>query len=57
MPQAELQSLFGEAFVVLFAGESLFLGGSDDVSVAHQTGRAVVVEGGDSQDVRRCCIV
>jgi len=34
-----------EGGVVLFAREPvLFLGGSDDFAIAHQTGRAVMVE-------------
>ncbi len=39
-----------EAVVVLLAGEALLLRGGDDLSVHHQAGRRVVVEGGDPQD-------
>ncbi len=40
-----------DAGVVLLAGEALFLGGGDDLAVAHQAGAAVVVEGADAEDV------
>src|SRR5436309_6967359 len=36
---------FGKRGVMLFAGESFFLGGGHEVAVAHQTGGAVVIKG------------
>ena len=42
-----------EARVVLLSGEALFLRRRDDLAVAHQSRRAVVVEGRDTQEAHR----
>jgi hypothetical protein len=44
--QAVVDRVAGEAKVVLLAAEALFLGGGDDLAVADEAGRGVVVEGG-----------
>ena len=46
-----------ESGVMLLAGEALLLRRGDDLTVAHQTGRRIVVEGGDAQDAghQNCC--
>jgi hypothetical protein len=36
---------------VFFAGEPFLLGGGDNLSIAHQAGGAVVVKGGDAENV------
>ena len=41
----------GEALVVLLAGEPLLGRGGDDLTVANQAGRGVVVEARDAEDV------
>src|SRR5262249_23651217 len=50
--QAVLQRPRREACVALLAREPLFLGGGYDRPVAQYTGRAVMVERGDSDDCR-----
>jgi hypothetical protein len=41
---------------VLFAGEALFLRRGDNFPVAHEAGRAVVIVGGNAEDVHGCVI-
>ena len=41
----------GNPGIVFLSGEALFLRGGDDDSIAHQTGGAVVIEGGDAENV------
>src|SRR6185437_1432043 len=43
--------LLGKGVVVTNAGEAFLLGGGHDLAVPDQGGRAVVVEGGDAEDV------
>jgi len=45
--------VIGEGRVVLFAREPLLLRGGDDLPVAHQARRAVMMKGGQSKDVHR----
>ena len=51
--EAVLDGLPGEAGIVLLAGETLLLGGGHDPPVVDQSGRAVVIEGGDPEDAHR----
>ena len=46
-----------KARVMLFAAESLFLGGSGDMAVLDQRRRAVVVEGGDAENAQRASLL
>ena len=41
----------GKIWIVFNARESLLLSSGDDLSVAHQTGRTIVVERGNAEDV------
>src|SRR5687767_1674968 len=49
--QAIVNGMFGKAGIVLFAREAFLLGSSDDRTVAHETGRAVVVKSRNAEDV------
>src|SRR5262249_37352640 len=51
LAQAVLDSVLGIPFVVLLSSKPLLLGGRQDATVADQTGRAVVVIGGNAQDI------
>src|SRR5690348_6816448 len=51
--EAETSGVPRKRGVALDSGEALLLGGSNDLPVGQQAGGAVVVEGGDPQDVLR----
>ena len=48
--QTVVQSMFWEAMIMFLPGETLFLRSGNELPVADQTGRAVMIEGGDAQD-------
>jgi len=43
--------MLGKLSVVLFACETLFLGGGNDFAISHQAGSAIVVKGRNAQDI------
>ncbi len=49
--QTILHGVFGENRIMFFAGEAFLLRCGNDLAVAHQAGRAVVVKSGEAQDV------
>ena len=49
--EAVIDCVQGEAAVVLDSRESLLLSGRDDLAVAHEGRRTVMIEGRDSQDI------
>ena len=49
--QAIFHGVFGKGHVVFLAGEPFLLRGGDNLSVAHQARGAVVVKGGEAEDV------
>ena len=51
--QAVAHRVDRESRIVLLPGEALLLGRRDDLAVAHEACRAVMVEGGDAEDIRR----
>ena len=53
LAQAVAHRVDRESRIVLLPGEALFLGGGDDLAVAHEACCAVMVEGGDAEDIRR----
>ena len=55
--QAEIHGVLREAVIVLLAREALLLHRGDDLAVAHQAGRAVVIKGRDPEDVHRILII
>ena len=50
-PKTVLDRKFGESVVVLLARKPLFLGRGNDLTISNQTCGAVVIKGGNSQDV------
>src|SRR4030095_1970468 len=51
--QAESDGGGGEALITLAAGKPLLLGRRDQLPIPQEAGRAVVIEGGDPQDISR----
>jgi hypothetical protein len=43
-----------KAGVVLYAGKPFFLGCGEDLAVPDETGRTVVIKGGNAQDMDGC---
>jgi len=50
-PQAVVDGMARESGIVFLAREALFLRGGNDDSIMHQAGGAVVIEGGDAENV------
>ena len=56
--QADAHGVGRKCRIVLGASEALLLRRGDDLAVAHQGGRAVVIIGGDAQNVHQnCCFI
>ena len=51
LAQAILNRMAGKARIVLFAAEALFLSGGNDAALVDEAGCAVVIKGGDAQNV------
>ena len=51
LSEAIIDRMRGKPMVVLLAGEALLLGGRDNPAILNQTGRAVVVIGGNPENL------
>ncbi len=49
--QTEFDGVPGKRKIVLFPREALLLRGAQDLAVPHQAGGAIVVKGGDAQNI------